>query len=139
MERRVRSTPRSDFRIVHLAVGDVFPAEIRLKGNRPKTDEPSPTGKSKPAEKIGYCQETRSNRNVGNADKLCTNESGTLTQNEIEAQEVADPEDHSCPELINYALPCNMAVVEGIKNQAILDAMHRSAATNEEVKVDWNF
>jgi Mg2+-importing ATPase len=50
---------------------------------------------------------------LGNVDTLCTDKTGTLTQNEIKVQDVVDPEDHSRPELIRYALLCNTAVVEG--------------------------
>jgi len=50
---------------------------------------------------------------VGNVDVLCTDKTGTLTQNEITVQEIVDAEGHSCPELIKYALLCNKAVVEG--------------------------
>ncbi|HYA22173.1 MAG TPA: HAD-IC family P-type ATPase, partial [Thermoproteota archaeon] len=52
---------------------------------------------------------------VGNVDTLCTDKTGTLTQNEIEVQDVVDPEGHSRPELIKYALLCDTAVVEGDK------------------------
>lgn len=76
---------------------------------------------------------------VGNVDTLCTDKTGTLTQNEIKVQDVVDPEDHSRPKLIKYAPLCNTAVVEGVENQAILDAMYRSAATNKEVEVEWDF
>lgn len=52
---------------------------------------------------------------VGNVDTLCTDKTGTLTQNEIEVQDVVDPDGHSNPGLIKYALLCNSAVVEGDK------------------------
>jgi Mg2+-importing ATPase len=51
--------------------------------------------------------------NVGNVDVLCTDKTGTLTQNEIKVEDIVDPEGHSRPELIEYALLCNSAVVEG--------------------------
>ena len=50
---------------------------------------------------------------VGNVDVLCTDKTGTLTQNKINIQDIVDPEDHSHPELIKYALLCNTAIVEG--------------------------
>lgn len=51
--------------------------------------------------------------NIGNVDVLCTDKTGTLTQNEIEIQDIVDAEGHSAPELLNYALLCNSATVEG--------------------------
>jgi Mg2+-importing ATPase len=53
--------------------------------------------------------------NLGNVDVLCTDKTGTLTQNEIEVIDIVDPEGHSSPELIRYGLLCNSAVVEGDK------------------------
>ncbi|MFH0849007.1 MAG: magnesium-translocating P-type ATPase [archaeon] len=50
---------------------------------------------------------------IGNVDVLCTDKTGTLTQNEIAVQETVDSEGHTHPELIKYALLCNSAVVEG--------------------------
>jgi Mg2+-importing ATPase len=50
---------------------------------------------------------------MGNVDVLCTDKTGTLTQNKIKVQDIIDPNDHSAPELIKYALLCNSAVVEG--------------------------
>jgi Mg2+-importing ATPase len=50
---------------------------------------------------------------MGNVDVLCTDKTGTLTQNKIKVQDIVDPNDHSDPELIKYALLCNSAVVEG--------------------------
>jgi Mg2+-importing ATPase len=50
---------------------------------------------------------------LGNVDVLCTDKTGTLTQNEITVQEIVDAEGHPHPELIKYALLCNSAVVEG--------------------------
>ena len=49
---------------------------------------------------------------MGNMDVLCTDKTGTLTQNKIQVQDIVDPNDHSDPELIKYALLCNSAVVE---------------------------
>jgi Mg2+-importing ATPase len=53
--------------------------------------------------------------NVGNVDVLCTDKTGTLTQDEITVQDIVDPEGRSRPELIKYALLCNTAVVQGDK------------------------
>jgi Mg2+-importing ATPase len=53
--------------------------------------------------------------NVGNVDVLCTDKTGTLTQDEITVQDIVNPEGHSHPELIRYALLCNTAVIEGDK------------------------
>ncbi|HEX9862771.1 MAG TPA: magnesium-translocating P-type ATPase [Candidatus Bathyarchaeia archaeon] len=50
---------------------------------------------------------------MGNVDVLCTDKTGTLTQNKIKVQDIVDPNDNSAPELIKYALLCNSAVVEG--------------------------
>ena len=50
---------------------------------------------------------------VGNVDVLCTDKTGTLTQNEIKVQDIVDPKGNSHLELIKYALLCNTAVVEG--------------------------
>lgn len=51
--------------------------------------------------------------NIGNVDVLCTDKTGTLTQNEIKVQDIVDLQGHSRPELIKYGLLCNSAVVEG--------------------------
>ena len=50
---------------------------------------------------------------MGNIDVLCTDKTGTLTQNKIKVQDIVDPNDRSNPELIKYALFCNSAVVQG--------------------------
>ncbi|MCJ7766787.1 magnesium-translocating P-type ATPase [Candidatus Bathyarchaeota archaeon] len=50
---------------------------------------------------------------LGNVDVLCTDKTGTLTQNEITVQEIVDAEGGPRPELIKYALLCNSAIVEG--------------------------
>jgi Mg2+-importing ATPase len=50
---------------------------------------------------------------VGNVDILCTDKTGTLTQNEINVQDIVDPEGNSQFELVKYALLCNTAIVEG--------------------------
>jgi len=50
---------------------------------------------------------------MGNIDVLCTDKTGTLTQNKIKVEDIVDPNDHSDPELIKYALLCNSAVVQG--------------------------
>jgi Mg2+-importing ATPase len=52
---------------------------------------------------------------LGNADVLCTDKTGTLTQNKITIQEIVDPKDKPDPELMKYALLCNTAIVEGEK------------------------
>jgi len=50
---------------------------------------------------------------MGNVDVLCTDKTGTLTQNKIKVLDIVDSNGHSDPELIKYALLCNSAVVEG--------------------------
>jgi Mg2+-importing ATPase len=50
---------------------------------------------------------------LGNVDVLCTDKTGTLTQNEITVQEIVDAEGAPRPELIKYVLLCNSAIVEG--------------------------
>jgi Mg2+-importing ATPase len=50
---------------------------------------------------------------LGNVDVLCTDKTGTLTQNEITVQEIVDAQGRPRPELIKYALLCNSAIVEG--------------------------
>ncbi|MCJ7722008.1 HAD-IC family P-type ATPase, partial [Candidatus Bathyarchaeota archaeon] len=51
--------------------------------------------------------------NIGNIDVLCTDKTGTLTQNKIKVEDIVDPSGTSDLELIKFALLCNMAVVEG--------------------------
>ena len=50
---------------------------------------------------------------IGNVDILCTDKTGTLTQNETTVEGVLDPDGSDRPELIRYALLCNSAIVEG--------------------------
>lgn len=50
---------------------------------------------------------------IGNVDVLCTDKTGTLTQNETTVEGVLDPAGNPRPELITYALLCNTAIVEG--------------------------
>jgi len=50
---------------------------------------------------------------MGNVDVLCTDKTGTLTQNKIKVQDIVDPNGNSDLELIKFALLCNTAVVEG--------------------------
>jgi Mg2+-importing ATPase len=50
---------------------------------------------------------------VGDIDILCTDKTGTLTQNEIKVQNILDPNDQPDIELTKYALLCNSAIVEG--------------------------
>jgi len=52
---------------------------------------------------------------IGNVDVLCTDKTGTLTQNEITVEDIVDAVGRSRPELIRYALLCNSAIVEGDK------------------------
>jgi Mg2+-importing ATPase len=52
---------------------------------------------------------------LGNADVLCTDKTGTLTQNKIMIQNIVDSDDQPDPELMKYALLCNSAIVEGEK------------------------
>jgi len=49
---------------------------------------------------------------IGNVDVLCTDKTGTLTQNEITVEDIVDNQGHSQPGLVKYALLCNTAVVE---------------------------
>lgn len=50
---------------------------------------------------------------IGNVDVLCTDKTGTLTQNEMTVEAVLDPDGNAKPDLIVYALLCNSAIVEG--------------------------
>ncbi|MGD0803350.1 MAG: magnesium-translocating P-type ATPase [Candidatus Bathyarchaeia archaeon] len=50
---------------------------------------------------------------IGNIDILCTDKTGTLTQNEIKVQEIVNPDGNADPDLIKYALLSSPAVVEG--------------------------
>lgn len=50
---------------------------------------------------------------LGNIDVLCTDKTGTLTENEIKIQDIVDPRGQSDPDLIRYALLCNSATVDG--------------------------
>ena len=52
---------------------------------------------------------------MGNVDVLCTDKTGTLTQNKVKVQDIVDPSDQSDPEIIKYALLCNSAIIEGDK------------------------
>ena len=52
---------------------------------------------------------------MGNVDVLCTDKTGTLTQNKVKVQDIVDPRDQSDPEIIKYALLCNSAIIEGDK------------------------
>ncbi len=42
---------------------------------------------------------------MGNVDVLCTDKTGTLTQNKIKVQDIVDPNYHSDPELIKICTP----------------------------------
>lgn len=50
---------------------------------------------------------------LGNVDVLCTDKTGTLTQNEVKVQSIVDVHGNPDSELIKYALLCNSAIVEG--------------------------
>jgi len=50
---------------------------------------------------------------LGNIDILCTDKTGTLTQNKITIQNIVDPNGKPDQDLIGFALLCNTAVVEG--------------------------
>lgn len=52
---------------------------------------------------------------LGNIDILCTDKTGTLTQNEIKVQGIIGPDGKVDPDLIKYALLSSPAVVEGEK------------------------
>ena len=52
---------------------------------------------------------------MGNIDVLCTDKTGTLTQNEIKVQGIIDPDGNADSDLIKHALLCSLAVVEGDK------------------------
>ena len=50
---------------------------------------------------------------MGNVDILCTDKTGTLTQNENKVQDIVDSDGNPDSDLIKYALLCNSAVIEG--------------------------
>jgi Mg2+-importing ATPase len=50
---------------------------------------------------------------MGNIDILCTDKTGTLTQNEIKVQGIIDPDGNIDSDLIKYAILSSPAVVEG--------------------------
>ena len=50
---------------------------------------------------------------MGNIDVLCTDKTGTLTQNEIKVNDIVASEGRTRFDLIKYGLLCNTAVVEG--------------------------
>jgi len=50
---------------------------------------------------------------LGNIDVLCTDKTGTLTQNKITVQNILDPHGKPDQNLIKFALLCNTAVVQG--------------------------
>jgi Mg2+-importing ATPase len=52
---------------------------------------------------------------IGNIDVLCTDKTGTLTQNKVVAQSILDINGTFDLELLKFALLCNTAVVEGDK------------------------
>lgn len=52
---------------------------------------------------------------IGNVDVLCTDKTGTLTQNKVVAQNIVDINGNFDLELLKFALLCNTAVVEGDK------------------------
>ena len=49
---------------------------------------------------------------LGNIDVLCTDKTGTLTQNKITVQDIVDANGNPDQELVKFALLCNTAVVE---------------------------
>jgi Mg2+-importing ATPase len=50
---------------------------------------------------------------IGNVDVLCTDKTGTLTQNTVVAQSIVDTNGNFDLDLLKFALLCNTAVVEG--------------------------
>ncbi len=52
---------------------------------------------------------------IGDADILCTDKTGTLTENKVVVQSVVDVNGNFDLNLLKYALLCNTAVVEGDK------------------------
>ena len=50
---------------------------------------------------------------IGNIDILCTDKTGTLTQNEIKVQEIVNPYSIADPDLTKYALLSSPAIIEG--------------------------
>ena len=50
---------------------------------------------------------------IGNIDILCTDKTGTLTQNEIKVQEIVNPYSVADTNLIKYALLSSSAIIEG--------------------------
>jgi len=52
---------------------------------------------------------------IGNADVLCTDKTGTLTENKVVVQSVVDVNGNFDLKLLKFALLCNTAVVEGDK------------------------
>jgi P-type Mg2+ transporter len=52
---------------------------------------------------------------LGNVDVLCTDKTGTLTQNKVDVQSYVDVHGNSDSSLMKYGLLCNSAIVEGDK------------------------
>jgi Mg2+-importing ATPase len=67
------------------------------------------------AKKKVIVKKLEATEDIGNVDVFCTDKTGTLTQNEIRVEDIVDPQGHSSPKLIKYAVMCNSAVVEGSK------------------------
>jgi len=79
---------------------------------------------------------------IGNVDVLCTDKTGTLTQNKVVAQSIVDTKGNFDLELLKFALLCNTAVVEddrilGNPIDVAIWNFAREQNFNEELLIDF--
>lgn len=60
---------------------------------------------------------------LGNMDTLCMDKTGTLTENKVTLEEYTDVDGNASPQLLEFALLCNSAVIEnGVAKGKAIDA-----------------